>query len=232
MNLSPNYEIYPLGDMAITVRLSTQIIPEMNEQVQQFASLLITLEWPGIMDVVPSFSSVAIYYDPLWYSYHDIHQRIVSLLQSLPIVSVASHNIIEIPVCYGGEFGQDLSLVARERNLSEQEVIEIHSTAIYVVYAVGFSPGFPYLGGLSDQLIMPRRNEPRLSVPVGSVAIAGKQTGIYPLSTPGGWHLIGRTPVNLIRPTEHPPCLLHPGDRVRFVAIDDEQFRHWGSDPL
>jgi inhibitor of KinA len=138
---------------------------------------------------------------------------------------------VEIPVCYGGEFGADLDFVAKHANLTPGEVIEIHSAADYLVHMIGFAPGFPYLGGMSSKIAAPRRSSPRLKVPAGSVGIAGEQTGIYPLETPGGWQLIGRTPLALFRPEQDPPTLLQPGDIVRFRPITPQQFRELKEQP-
>ena len=137
---------------------------------------------------------------------------------------------VEIPVCYDPEFGPDLGLVAKQAKLTPEEVIKRHGKPEYLVYLVGFAPGFPYLGGLPKELHTPRHAKPRMVVPPGSVGIGGQQTGIYPLATPGGWNLIGRTPVRLFRPEENPPVLLRAGDQVKFRAISREEFAKWEAD--
>jgi inhibitor of KinA len=136
----------------------------------------------------------------------------------------AAQRPIEIPVCYGGEFGVDLQFVAEHNGMTADEVVAIHCGATYRVHMLGFAPGFPYLGGMSERIATPRRNTPRLKVAAGSVGIAGPQTGVYPLETPGGWQIIGRTPLALFRPAENPPTLLSPGDFVRFRPITSEEF--------
>ena len=138
--------------------------------------------------------------------------------------------VVEIPVCYGGQYGPDLAFVAQHNGLTEEEVIALHVSGEYYIYMLGFAPGFPYLGGLPERIAAPRHEVPRASVPAGSVGIAGNQTGIYPVSTPGGWQLIGCTPLVLFRPSENPPSLLLPGDTVRFRAISTAEMQAWPED--
>ncbi|MGV3465566.1 MAG: 5-oxoprolinase subunit PxpB, partial [Heyndrickxia sp.] len=135
--------------------------------------------------------------------------------------------VVEIPVCYGGDFGPDLETVASMNGLSTEEVIQIHSSAEYTVYMIGFAPGFPYLGGMSEKIATPRLPSPRLKIPERTVGIAGNQTGVYPIETPGGWQLIGRTPIKLFRPQDEVPSLLHAGDKVRFKPISYEEYVEW-----
>jgi inhibitor of KinA len=132
-----------------------------------------------------------------------------------------------VPVCYGGEFGPDLEFVAKHNGLTEQEVIQIHSSGEYLVYMIGFAPGFPYLGGMSEKIAAPRRTSPRLKIPIGTVGIAGLQTGVYPIETPGGWQLIGRSPEQLFRPHANPPSLLQAGNLVRFQPISRDEYDAW-----
>jgi inhibitor of KinA len=136
-----------------------------------------------------------------------------------------AHRTVSIPVCYGGEYGPDLEYVARHHNLTPEEVISIHSEGEYLAYMIGFAPGFPFLGGLSEKIATPRRPSPRTSIPAGSVGIAGMQTGVYPISTPGGWQLIGQTPVKLFLPKQNPPSLLQAGDIVKFEPISKEEYQ-------
>lgn len=135
------------------------------------------------------------------------------------------HRTVSIPVCYGGEYGPDLEYVARHHNLTPEEVISIHSEGEYLAYMIGFAPGFPFLGGLSEKIATPRRPSPRTSIPAGSVGIAGMQTGVYPISTPGGWQLIGQTPIKLFLPEQNPPSLLQAGDIVKFEPISKEEYQ-------
>src|SRR5204863_3793292 len=161
-------------------------------------------------------TTLAIYYDPLQTTAPELTKQIRGLAVDDNRSNQDDQRVIEIPVCYGGEFGSDLGFVAKNASLTTQEVIELHSAADYLVHMIGFAPGFPYLGGMSPKIAVPRRSTPRLKIPAGSVGIAGDQTGIYPLETPGGWQLIGRTPLPLFRPEQVPPTLLQAGDVVRF----------------
>jgi KipI family sensor histidine kinase inhibitor len=174
---------------------------------------------PGILNLHPAYTSLLVDFDPRLRS----HDQLEALLQE----RIASHSSepppearhVEIPVCYGGEFGPDLGDVARHTGFTEAHVVELHAAAEYLVYFVGFSTCFPYLGGLPPELATPRLSAPRKHVPVGSVAIGGAQAGIYPLASPGGWRLIGRTLVKLFDPSQSPPPLLRMGDRVRFIPV-------------
>ena len=177
-----------------------------------------------MIEHVPAYATVTIYYDPIRRSFREIDEDLRRIISQLDDVGESTPRIVEIPVCYGGIFGPDLEFVARHNSLQTSDVIEIHSAAEYLVYMIGFAPGFPYLGGLSERITAPRRSSPRLQIPIGSVGIAGNQTGVYPIETPGGWQLIGRTPLALFCPAETPPTLLHAGDLVRFRPITSEEF--------
>lgn len=230
------FELYPSGDQAVIVRFSKRIEPEEAERVRDASARLRALQEAdeGVLEVVPAFSSVAVYYDPIIYGYSAIcalvREALTRMLRSgeLAVGGCAEARVVEVPVCYGGEYGPDLAEVAAYARLSESEAAELHASAAYTVYAVGFTPGFPYIGGVPERIAMPRRASPRPRVPAGSVGIAGGQTGIYPSATPGGWRLIGRTPLLLFDPHAAEPCLLQPGDRVRFVPIGQRQLAEWG----
>ena len=157
--------------------------------------------------------------------YEVVRTIIEEKLQQVRRKQVLTQRTISIPVCYGGEFGPDLEYVAHTNHLTTDEVIHFHSKGEYLVYMIGFAPGFPFLGGLSEKIVTPRRSSPRMSIPAGSVGIAGKQTGVYSISTPGGWQLIGRTPSKLFLPNEIPPSLLQAGDKVEFVSISPKEYR-------
>ncbi|MFT0803059.1 5-oxoprolinase subunit PxpB [Bacillus swezeyi] len=226
----------PLGDSAVIIQLGTDI----NEQTQRVASALTKqLEndpFPGFIECVPAFTSVTVFYHPFEVyqqmknstafdsPYEKVKTLIKKSLKELTIEEEAEKRTIEIPVCYGGRFGPDLEEVARINGLTPKEVIDIHTAGEYLVYMIGFAPGFPYLGGMSEKIAAPRRSSPRTSIPAGSVGIAGMQTGVYPLSTPGGWQLIGNTPLDLFRPHEQPPSLLKAGDVVKFVRVTEEEY--------
>ena len=212
-------EIVPLGDSAAVVRFGDSIDRPTNLLVQTLSHFLSQHPLIGSVEFVPAYATVTVYYDPLRRSFEEVATELQQVVSKLETTTDDGPRTIEIPVCYGGEFGPDLEFVAQQNQLTPEEVIEIHSASVYLVYFIGFAPGFPYLGGLSDRITAPRRSSPRLRIPAGSVGIAGTQTGIYPLETPGGWQIIGRTPLALFRPDVTPPTLLQAGDQVRFRPI-------------
>lgn len=185
---------------------------------------------PGFVDLVPAFVSIAVHYDPIAAArrgeapYEDVVSFLRDRLAGLDVEELGAPRIVEIPVCYGDDLGPDLDDVARLHDLTSEEVVELHSGAEYLVYMVGFMPGFAYLGGLPEQIATPRRKTPRTAVPAGAVGIGGRQTGVYPLVSPGGWNLIGRTPVKIFDIAREEPTLLATGDRVRFRPISRAQF--------
>jgi inhibitor of KinA len=213
-----------LGDHAVVVQLGERIDREVFDRVQALSQYLEQATIPGIVEHVPAYTTVTIYYDPLRTTYAETCIALERLLAKAATSGVAAARTIEIPVCYGGEFGVDLEYVAERSGATTGEVIAIHCSATYRVHMLGFTPGFPYLGGMPERIAIPRRSAPRLKVPAGSVGIAGSQTGIYPLETPGGWQIIGRTPLALFRPDEDPPTLLSPGNLVRFRRITSDEF--------
>jgi inhibitor of KinA len=235
-------EIKPLGDSSICVQFGMKIDPLIHRKVKAFADHLETHPFTGFIESVPAFTSVTVFYNPLVVyqtskKVHPIEKNISpnnivcsilkEMITELEETEDTNQRIVEIPVCYGGEFGPDLEAVAEYHHLSTSEVIDIHSKGEYLVYMVGFAPGFPYLGGMSEKIATPRHPSPRLSIPAGSVGIAGGQTGVYPISTPGGWQLIGRTPIELFCPTENPPTLLQSGNIVKFVPISLEEYKEY-----
>ena len=217
----------PLGDAAVLVQVGTVIAEETFRRVSALAACLEKEPVPGMVEFVPAFTTVTVYYDPLKTSYAQITAELERMLESLQAVEGAEAEVVEIPVCYGGAYGPDLEAVAQWNGLTADEVIALHSGGEYLVYMIGFAPGFPYLGGMSERIAMPRRSSPRAQIPAGSVGIAGQQTGVYPMETPGGWQLIGRTPLALFRPEEEPPSLLKAGQRVRFRPISAAEFAAW-----
>lgn len=180
----------------------------------------------GIGEVVPAFSSLLVRYDPLVTDYEEIVFRIGKAAADLELADVEESRgeIVEIPVCYGGEFGEDLADVAAQNNITEQEVISIHSGGLYRLYMIGFLPGFPYLGGLDKRVCCPRLKSPRVKIPAGAVGIGGEQTGMYPVESPGGWRLIGRTPLTLFDPEGILPLPYKAGDMIKFTAIDKAEY--------
>ncbi|RDE31402.1 allophanate hydrolase subunit 1 [Parageobacillus thermoglucosidasius] len=226
-----DYTMFPLSEWAVTIRFSAEVDEAVNEHVHRVTVFLEEQKKEGILDIVPTFSSVTVYYDPLVAGgYEEICKWLRTELKRVGHIKKAAARTVVIPVCYGGEFGPDLQEVARFHGISEEEVISIHSRESYRVYMIGFAPGFAYLGGLSPEIATPRRSTPRTHVPAGSVGIAGSQTGIYPLATPGGWQIIGRTPLALFRPHDPEPSLLRAGDIVQFRPITEEEYRMWDDD--
>ncbi|AKQ45168.1 kinase inhibitor [Rufibacter radiotolerans] len=231
----PHYRLYPLGDSALVVEFGNQIAPSVFARVQAFSRYLATHPFLGMVEQVPAFTTVTVYYDPLpWFKAgaaspcQAVAEAIEQLLQNiLQDLALSTPRVKEIPVCYGGVYGPDLPFVAQTNGLTPEEVVALHTGGEYLVYMIGFAPGFPYLGGMSEKISAPRKATPRAAIPAGSLGIAGAQTGIYPLETPGGWQLIGRTPMALFRPQEDSPSLLKAGDTVRFYSITEEQFKHW-----
>ena len=223
----------PLGDNALMLEVGDVIDEPTHRRVQEAWRALAAAPLPGVTELVPAYTTVTLFYDPLlavqagapeagiadW-----LAGQVEERLEHPPKLDKVKPRTVEIPVCYGGEFGPDLGFVAKQAKMTPDEVIKRHSKPEYLVYLVGFAPGFPYLGGLPKELETPRHAKPRMSVPPGSVGIGGAQTGIYPLATPGGWNLIGRTPEKIFRPADNPPVLLRAGDRVKFRAITPAEF--------
>ncbi len=223
--------IEPLGETALLLRLGEGLDPAVNARVHAAAHALRRARLPGLVDIAPAYATLALHYEPAaWldanggHPWRNFEAAVRAVLATPPARAATEARTIEIPVCYGGDFGPDLDALASHARLAASDVIARHTASICTVAMLGFAPGFPYLFGLDPALHMPRRASPRTRVPAGSVAIGGAQTGIYPTELPGGWQLIGRTPLALFAPERDPPSLLMPGDRVRFVAIDAADF--------
>jgi KipI family sensor histidine kinase inhibitor len=215
----------PAGEAAVLVTLGETIDPALNRQVHALSRSLIDSQVAGMGEAVPGYSTLLVHYDPLAWSYPALCERIAAHLDvGEQTFDDWQPRRVEIPVVYGGRFGPDLEFVAQAHGLSPAQVIERHAALEYPVYLIGFMPGFPYLGGLDPELATPRLETPRSRVPAGSVGIAGAQTGVYPLESPGGWRLIGRTPLRLVNWQSEPPFLLSPGDLVRFVPVENAEF--------
>ena len=212
------------GDRAIFVELGDSIDPDVNQRVRNLKLAIEKAGIPGVVESVPAYRSLLVYFEPRQISAPEFREAICNLLQSLTSRELPKRRLIEIPITYGGEFGPDLELVASHNNLSDAEVVRLHSSARYLIYMIGFMPGFPYLGGMSPDIAMPRKTTPRLKIPAGSVGIAGNQTGIYPAESPGGWQIIGRTPLELFNPTREPTSILQAGDYLTFVSVTPEEF--------
>lgn len=219
--MAAQYVLTPAGDGGLLIEFGDRIDPVINRAVHQMARAITHAHIPGVWGIVPAFSTLLVEFDP----FVTTVEQLQALIPELPLeASAEKARCFDIPVCYGGDFGEDLPGVAERLGLHPQEVIEQHTAHPYQVYCIGFSPGFPLCGILPERLRLPRRSSPRTAVPAGSVAIAGSQTGIYPMSSPGGWHLLGRTPARLFAWDRNPPVRYQPGDLLRFRSIEPAEF--------
>ena len=217
------FTVCPVGDTGLLASFEQRIAQSVGAAVAALNTRVAAAAIPGVVETVPAFASLLIFYDPLVTEYDAVADAVQKLAQAPSSDTAAEEGrLVEIPVCYGGAFGPDLPFVAEHAGLTEKEVIELHAGREYRIYMLGFLPGFPYLGGLDERLHTPRLSTPRTRIPAGSVGIGGKQTGIYPMESPGGWQLIGRTPLTLFAPGE--PLPYAAGDRIRFVPIDEGEF--------
>jgi len=216
--------LLPAGDSALIVEFGDGIDVRVNARVRQLQRVLDALRHPGIVETVPTYRSLMVHYDPMALGLEDVEELMATAAEGLTEDAQDAPRTIEIPVLYGGAAGPDLPDVAAIAGLQEQEVIALHAAGDYVVFMLGFMPGFPYLGGLPRRIAAPRLPTPRTVVPAGSVGIAGEQTGIYPTESPGGWRIIGRTPVRLFDSRQTPPALLEAGDRVRFTPVSAREY--------
>ncbi|MDQ0254676.1 inhibitor of KinA [Evansella vedderi] len=216
--------ISPLGDKALRIELGKEVSPEINHKIRSFILVLKRELIHGVKELVPAYCTVTLFYDPMLITYHELTAKLYKLKEHLGSIELPPAKIIHIPTCYGGEFGRDLHYVADFHGISVEEVISLHSKTSYLIYMIGFSPGFPYLGGMSRQLATPRLDIPRERVAAGSVGIAGEQTGIYSVETPGGWRIIGKTPLRLFDPDNIPPILLEAGNYIKFDPISPEEY--------
>jgi len=212
-------QVLPASDSSLLVSFGDAISIDVHRQVVHLARALAERP-PGIRNLHPAFASVLIDFDPRRWTHEDVEKLVQERMAASPEIAAAGR-LVEIPVRYGGVDGPDLEEVARHTGLPPRRVVELHASAEYLVYFVGFAPGFPYLGGMPPELATPRLSAPRKQVPAGSVAIGGAQTGIYPLESPGGWRLIGRTALRLFDLAADPPARLRIGDRVRFVPLGE-----------
>lgn len=222
--MGTDWRFFPLGDNGILVVIGDRITEDHNRITLGLHRFLEDNEIPGITESAPAYCSLAVFYDPLSSDYNGIVTALQDIRPKISASSGTDAKIIEVPVVYGGEFGPDLEFVAWQTGLSGQEVISLHSQNTYIVGMLGFTPGFPYLTGLHPKLTVPRKAVPRLKIPIGSVGIAGRQTGIYPVASPGGWQIIGRTPLQIFLPHRSEPFLFRAGDQVVFKAVAKNEF--------
>lgn len=213
------------GDRSLLIKVGEEISRENHEKVHKIFLLLSSLKVQSIQSIHPAYNSILITFDPCVVHPYQIKEIITSLLQQENSVTIPESKIIKIPVCYSDEYALDISNVAKQNSLTIDQVIQFHSQPEYLVYFLGFSPGFPYLGEMSKEIATPRLATPRLKVTEGSVAIGGDQTGIYPISSPGGWNIIGRTPLKFFSPDKEEPTLLKMGDKIKFIPITKKEFQ-------
>lgn len=218
------FHVTPFGDRGLRIQFGDAISPETNQRIRSFTVLLEKENIPGVEEWIPAYTALTVFYDPYVVKFTEMKQVLLDLYECLPQVALPPAQVIHIPTRYGAEKGPDLADVAKHNGLDEQTVVEIHSRTPYLIYMMGFTPGFPYLGGMSRRIATPRLPKPRPKIPAGSVGIAGEQTGIYSMETPGGWRIIGQTPVKLYDPEKTPPVLLKAGNYIQFVPISDDEF--------
>ena len=223
--MTDSSRIVPAGDAAVVVEFEQRVDVGINARAMWLARTVESADIAGVRDVVPTYCSVAVYYDPLRTDYSALVGRLEELRRLSPVDSESPNQTpVRVPVCYGDDLGPDLLAVSSVAGMSQEEVVALHASETYRVFMLGFAPGFAYLGVVDARLRVARHDTPRVRVPGGSVAIAGSQTGIYPADGPGGWQIIGRTPLQTFDPSRREPCLFKPGDAVQFVPIDRHEF--------
>ena len=218
--------LLPVGDSGLVVEFGDEIDPAINGRVHALAHLLTLEPLTGVVELIPTYRSLLIRYDPLALTYGDIAEWARGKSARADSMPPIPTRWVEVPTIYGGDFGPDLEFVAQHNHLSTVDVIRIHSGTEYTVYMMGFTPGYPYMGKINPAIAVPRLETPRTRVRAGSVGIAGLQTGIYPIESPGGWRIIGFTPLTLFNPSRAPPFLFAPGDTVRFVPTTKDELTH------
>ncbi len=212
------------GDAALVVEFGDRVDPALNREVRELWRAMERAAIPGVLELVPTYRSLLVCFDPLVAEVESLRGRLIEIDRHKGELDLGATRVIAVPTTYGGEFGPDLPFVARHNGLTEAAVVEIHAGTDYLVYMIGFSPGFPYLGGMSPRIATPRLATPRAVIPAGSVGIAQQQTGIYPVESPGGWQLIGRTPLRLFDASRQPPTLFEAGDSIRFVPVSAQEY--------
>lgn len=212
------------GDRGLLVEYGEGIDLQVNRKVRAMTVVMEQKLPLGIVEVIPTYRSLLVIYDPGKITLQNLKVTMLELEEQMVDIHIPPPKIVEIPVCYGGEFGPDIQFVAESHNLEIEEVVQMHSQPVYPIYMIGFTPGFPFLGGLLPNLHTPRLETPRIRVPEGSVGIANAQTGIYPIASPGGWQIIGRTPLKLFSPQKKKPFLYQAGDMIHFDPIQKEAY--------
>jgi KipI family sensor histidine kinase inhibitor len=227
MGLYPKTISFLMGDRGLLLEFGDEISREINEKVRRMALAIQAEAIEGIIETVPTYRSLLIIYNPTTFPIEDLKKRLELIEEGLQQTPLPEPKLIHIPVVYGGIYGPDLEGVAKYLQISPEEVIRLHCSQPYLIYMIGFMPGYPYMGELPQALVIPRLKTPRLIVPKGSVAIAQRQTGIYSMESPGGWQILGRTPVELFDPEKDPPALLQMGDVVQFYPMTEKEFENW-----
>ncbi len=212
------------GDTGLLVEFGEGIDETINTKVRAMAKALELAKLPGISETIPTYKSLLMIYDPLTTNPDRLKTELAKVESGLDNIEIKPPKVVEIPVCYGSEFGPDIETVARINALDIDQVIDLHSAREYLIYMVGFTPGFPFLGGLDKRLSTPRLENPRTLVPAGSVGIANNQTGMYPIASPGGWQIIGRTPLTLFSPERKNPFLYKAGDKIKFKSVTEQGY--------
>ena len=229
MGLYSDMQIFLMGDRGLLLEFGDEISPKVNERVRRMALAIQSESIQGILETVPTYRSLLVLYDPVILSLRDLRERLHSIEGRLQDTPLPEPRLVRIPVAYGGPYGPDLESVAQFHHSTPEEIVQLHCGRVYHVYLIGFMPGFPYMGELPEALVTPRLKTPRLAVPAGSVAIAQRQTGIYPMESPGGWQILGKTPVRMFDSLKTPPSYLQMGDQVEFHPISEKEFDEWGS---
>jgi KipI family sensor histidine kinase inhibitor len=220
----------PAGDLAVAVELGDEISLEINTQVRALEYLLQQKAVPGVLETVPTFRSLLVYYEPRVIGYDRLCETIVAFASQVDTSVLPPPRTVELPCCYDPELGLDLAAAAQRLGLAPDEVVALHAGAVYHVYFIGFTPGLPYMAGMPERIHLPRLETPRVRVPEGSVGIGGTQCCIYSVESPGGYWILGRTPLRLYDPGASDPVLLRAGDRVRFRVIDRREFERIGGE--
>jgi KipI family sensor histidine kinase inhibitor len=227
MGLYSDAKSYLMGDRGLLLEFGDEISREINEKVRRMALAIHAEAIKGIIETIPTYRSLLIIYNPVILPMEDLKERLKRMEKGLQQTPLPEPKLTRIPVVYGGIYGPDLEEVAKYLHVSPEEVVQLHCSKPYLIYMIGFMPGYPYMGELPQALVTPRLKTPRLLVPKGSVAIAQRQTGIYSMESPGGWQILGRTPVELFHPEKDPPALLQMGDFVQFYQISEKEFKEW-----
>lgn len=232
MPVTPSYRMYPCGDHAVTIELGDAVDAAINQKVMSLFTYLKAKQITGVKDIIPAYHTVTIVYDTGLLKkqaqkatvYEMMCGQLEKAVEAFTIVPTTESRLVRIPVCYDLSLAPDIESLATLHKISVDEVIQLHTGKMYRVYMIGFLPGFAYMGTVDEKISTPRKAQPRTLVPAGSVAIAGEQTGIYPFDSPGGWHLIGQTPIQMFSVSKEAPCYLHPGDAIEFYAISITEF--------